>query len=126
MSRLSATVLSMIALGIGVVLVIQHQARTRLSNELFSLKSEVAQLGEQLASLQKDKTSLPASELQSTAAPHPENETAELMRLRVELNQLRERLAQLELAWTAISNQLASATGANDPFIYPDSRHKKD
>ena len=126
MSRFSASALTLIALGLGVGLILQHQARTRLSSEILSLRSEVAQLAEQVASLQKENTRAPISEVQPAAAPLPENQLTELARLRADLNLLRERLAQLELAWIAMSNQLASANGANDPFIYPDSRRKKD
>ena len=40
------------------------------------------------------------------------------MRLRAEINQLRNRIAELELYSAAISNHISSATGVNDPFIY--------
>ena len=93
-----------------------------------SVRSEIARAIHrlQLPALQKDRARIPVAEVQPAAAPLPENQLAELTRLRADLGQLRDRLAQLELAWTAMSNHLASATGANEPFIYPDSKRKKD
>jgi len=63
-----------------------------------------------------------------TSPPPPlaENQSGDLSGLRAEVALLREKLARLEQANAAISNHIAAATGASDPFIYPDSRSKKD
>jgi hypothetical protein len=55
-----------------------------------------------------------------------ENQRAELNRLSAEVGQLGERTLQLGAACAALSNQIASASGANTPFVYPDSIRKKD
>src|SRR5438876_1058420 len=124
MSKNSATALG--AIFLAIVAVVEHQARTKLHNEIVSIRSELQQLAEQLANVQQDNTRISPLGVQPGAAQLPENELAELMRLRAEINLLRQKMAELEQTSAAISNHIASATGANEPFVYPDSRRKKD
>ncbi len=127
MSKFKTAVLSAIVLAIGVGLILEHRAGTKRSNEILSLKLEVQQLAEQIASLQQDhKQALDSGVQTTTDAGLPDGQLAAVMRVRGEVGQLRESLAELERAVAAISNQLASATGANAPFVYPDSIKKKD
>jgi len=126
MSRFSASILSVILLVLALGLFVEHQARTRLMNEFLALNSQISELSEQFAAFQKSKLHPAIADMQPVTAPLSESEPAELRRLRAELSQLLERLAQLEQLCGAMSNQLASANGANEPFVYADSMHKKD
>ncbi len=123
MTKFKATVLSAIVVAIVIGLVLDHQARTRLNNDILSLKLEV----QQLASLQQDQKQALDTGFQTTEdAGLPEGQLAELKRLRGEVSQLRESVVALENALAGISNQLALATGANAPFVYADSIKRKD
>jgi|SRR5438105_11745088 len=126
MSKFKASAMGAIFLGMSAWLFVEHRAGTRLNSEILSLKAEVQQLVEGLASLQQDFTNLPPSTIDSIHLPPSENQPAELLRLRAEVGHLRDRVAQMEQASAALSNQIASSTGANEPFIYPDSKRKKD
>src|SRR2546423_6054790 len=124
MTRFGITALGLIVLAMVTAFFVEHHGRTKLKNEVLGLKYEVQLLAEQLASLQQENARISPPGLQNT--PLTENQSPELMRLRAEINQLRDRIAELELYSAAISNHISSATGANDPFIYPDSKRKKD
>jgi len=122
MSKAAASALCAILLVMGAALVIEHQARIKLRQEMLAFKLEIQQLTDQVASLQQNH---PPATVPTGDAPSPDPQTDESL-LRAELNQLLERLAQLEHANAGLSNQIAAASGANDPFVYPDAKRKKD
>jgi len=126
-SKTKAILFGAILLGIGTVLVQEHRARTELSHDSRSLKAELQELTREVAALREERSGPSASRVQSaTTSAAGEDQAAELARLRSELNQLREKTVQLEASTAAMSNIIASARGANAPFVYADSIRRKD
>ena len=123
MNNFKAIAVSAIILALFIGLLVEHRSRTVLNEEMLSLKSELKQLAERLNTSQQQHTT--ALESPTQIATPPER-TEELLALRAEITALRQRLADLELANSAVSNLLASAKGADVPFVYPDATKRKD
>lgn len=117
-------VVSLAVLGMGVGLVLERQARTRLDGALASLQAEVQRLSEAFAAQQQEIARRDVSGAQSTPPPH--GQLPELKPPAAELARLRDRITELESANAAVSNQLAAASGASIPFVYSDSVKRKD
>lgn len=123
MNKPTSVVIIAIVTGLVTALVFERQARTSLNQELRSLGLQVQELAGQVTALQQERErALPPPGLAAVNA----DEMAELARLRAEVRQLRESLAQLELANAGLSNQVAIARGTDVPFVYPDATKRKD
>src|SRR5437870_3532269 len=90
-----------------------------LREAMLSLESDVQTVAEQLTAIQQEHT-------QPRPGPVPEKPDTELLRLRAEIHQLRDSLAELQRANTAISNQLAFIGPIDVPFVYPDAIARKE
>ncbi len=101
----------------------QRQATARMREALRAVELRVADLAEEVSSLQQEQHRAAALADASEAKP---DDTSRLTRLQEEVARLREELTQLARANAAISNEIASARGANIPFVYPDSTKRKD
>src|SRR5687767_13725511 len=101
MSKVQTAVVSMVVLLVVAVLVGERRARTRLREEVSSLRSDMQRLSEQVAARRPDQTRLLPARQQT--APPAEDQAAELSRLRADLGQLLQRLMELEGANAALS-----------------------
>jgi hypothetical protein len=105
------------------VTAVWREQRASTKEALHSLQAEMQELRAQVAELEQ-------SQQRSITLPQvsaeKKDDTVELTRLRTEVAQLRDALAHLERAGAAISNEIATARGANIPFVYPDSTKRTD
>ena len=126
MKRFKAAAISVMVVVMATVVILEHQSRTKLKQEILSLKRDVQQLAGDVASLHQDYRSSLHATIEAPAAAPSDSQREELTRLRAEIGQLRQQVLALEQGHAAVSNQIASATGGNEPFVYPDSTRRKD
>src|SRR5947199_2119743 len=107
---------SSIFLALVAALVAEHRTQTALKEDALSMRSEAQRLAEELAAIRRDGT---GSLTQKPVLP--DNQEAELLRLRAEIGQLRQSLMTLQRANATTSNQLVAARGVEVPIIYPDA-----
>lgn len=115
------------ALLLVAALVVQHRATTRMNDQFAALRTEVQRLSDRLLAEQLAHAK-PATPEPQTPSPAPVTDDlqAQVRRLADEVARLQERLAQLESARDASTNQAAAGGGGNTPFVYPDSIRRKD
>lgn len=123
MNNFKAIAVGTIIVALFVGLLVEHQSRTALKEELLSLKSELGRLSEQVTASQQKRTTAPAS---PPPVAIPPGQMAELLALRAEMTGLRRRLSDLEQASATVSNLVASAKGPEVAFVYPDATKRKD
>src|ERR1041385_1169120 len=101
----------------------ERNARVSMEETLRSIQSQVQELAGQVAQLREEQQ---RSSAPPQATAEKEDLTAKVAGLGGEVTQLREALAQVQRASAAISNEIATARGANIPFVYPDSTKRAD
>ena len=104
-------------------LLVEHQFRTVLTEEMLSLKSELQKLAERATASQEERAAAPESPPPGGIPPH---QAAGFSALHAEVADLRRRLSDLEHASATVSNLVASAKGVDAAFVYPDATQRKE
>ena len=102
-----------VVLALTAGLLMEHRARIELQKQLAVFDEQIKQIS----------ASKPVA-LPQAVQPEKPNDAVE--KLRGDLEELQERLLRQEMAMGGVSNFIATATGANVRFVYPDSIKKKD
>lgn len=115
-------IISIIALVLLLLLIVEHQAKVSLQADIASLKARTLELGDQLELLHRRQSQY---ESRPATTVIQADDSGELARLRTEIDRLEKHLATVEKTGLVISNELATARGANIPFVYADSTARK-